>query len=380
MMLVKKDRLKAHVYMAVALIVYSVSYVLFFNLFRDGCRMWQCIVYMCSALTVPVLHFCFFRQAIDAGYTPPVLKLVIPVNAVFMAIYALLHSLMGTGMSDLFFHSFVLGENVTVPSAYITPLWKLLEFLTFTVFNGLLAIEGILLLAWAFWKIIRYDKLLDEYFSGREGDEKKNNLIVLLSMVLILVPLITLLAQPFYVIRENVTLRIACIAISAFCLFITGLYSYRIGFSARSLRLMIDEDNEKKKLSDEAERKQLIGMPISETLYAECMTRLHKAIDEDKVFLQPNLTLISFSNMLATNRTYLTKIISFNYNVSFSEYINGLRIEYAVGRILDAKKSGIPLNRFAEECGYSTQASFIRNFTKYVGMTPSKYISQQLKN
>lgn len=379
MMLAKKDRLRSHTLMALALIGYVIAYILFFNLFREGSKMWQCILYMLMAFVVPGFHYAFFRKTVGMKRRINMLKILIPLNSAFIICYALLHLSLGKDLSDIFYHSFVLGENVTVPGSYITPLWRTLQTMTFAVFNSMLAIEGGALLIWAFIAIIRYDKLLDEYFAGKEGNEKKNNLLVFIALVLCVVPLVTLLAQPFYVIRENTMLKVVCVVLSAVAVFITGLYSYRIGFSADALRMMIDEDNEKKKLADEASQGKSSDIPLSENLYAECMARMRKAIEDDKVYLDPELSLISFSNILATNRTYLSRIINFNYNCTFSDYINKLRIDYATGSIMEKKKAGISMKEFSEECGYSTQASFIRNFTKYTGMTPTQYIVEQMK-
>lgn len=378
MMLAKKGKLRAHVYMAAALLVFAVAYVLFFNLLREGSRMWQCILYMAFALSVPCMHYTFFRSAIVVEKTDMIARYVVPVNLAFMAIYTVLVIIQGSSISDIFYHSYILGENVAVPEACVTRLWKALEFLTFGVFNALLAIEGVSFLVWTFVKIIRYDRLIDEHFAGREEEEKKNNFLVFLSLVFSGILLVALLVQPFYVIRDDRMILIVCVILSSISSFITGLYSYRIRFTAENLRMMIDEDNEKKKLADEISKEQHIGFEqqLDET-FLECQKRLDKAVSEDMVYLDPELSLISLSDILETNRTYLSKLINLNFNCSFSEFVNNLRVDYAVRKIKEEKRTWSSLKELSEACGYSTQASFIRNFTKITGMTPSQFVAEE---
>ena len=57
--------------------------------------------------------------------------------------------------------------------------------------------------------------------------------------------------------------------------------------------------------------------------------------------------------------------------LSFNEYVNRMRIEYAA--MLIAQNPGKPLSEIAEQSGFSSSTSFYRNFKLYKGMGPKEY-------
>ena len=66
---------------------------------------------------------------------------------------------------------------------------------------------------------------------------------------------------------------------------------------------------------------------------------------------------------------------------NFSQYINDLRIDYAMNHLLqDAKMRKYTIKAIAEECGYRNSESFSKAFFKRNGIYPSYYIKQLEKN
>ena len=58
---------------------------------------------------------------------------------------------------------------------------------------------------------------------------------------------------------------------------------------------------------------------------------LHKAFDDERIYLNPRLTINLLAERLGTNRTYLSAYINQQLNVSFFEYVNRDRVVYAKG-------------------------------------------------
>lgn len=373
MLFLKENRLGAHVVMSIGMADFSVAYILFCMLFAPWSGMGICISYMLFALLVPVFHFLFFKKAVDVNKVSAWTHVFVIIAFAVPAVMLALTLTAGPEMSDAFYHKVVMGEPVEVSPEYTSaPLWKTMDFVCFTVFSGLLAVGGTCVIIWTYVKIARYDSLLEEYFSGKEVDEKKNNLYVFLSAVMGIIPIVLLLARPFYLLRDNPVLIAVCLPLATVSVFLVGLYSYRIEYTAEQLRFAIDEDNEKRKLADDIPQDDVQTLGI---IFNESLGRLKHAMDVDKVYLDPDLTLIGLSNKLKTNRTYLSKIINLNYNCTFSEFVNMRRIEHALSIIHDRKSKGLSLKEISAECGYANQASFIRNFSKIMGKTPSEYIA-----
>ena len=61
--------------------------------------------------------------------------------------------------------------------------------------------------------------------------------------------------------------------------------------------------------------------------------------------------------------------------MSFSEYINRLRVDFAA-QLMD-ENSKMPANELALRSGFSSVASFYRNFKLYKGCPPLNYMKGQ---
>ncbi len=83
------------------------------------------------------------------------------------------------------------------------------------------------------------------------------------------------------------------------------------------------------------------------------------------------------SKKVKTNTTYLSKIIKTHKAASFNDYINDLRIEYALKRIKNDKKfRSFSVKSIALEIGYKTDNSFTKHFKSKTGLNPSYYIKK----
>lgn len=65
---------------------------------------------------------------------------------------------------------------------------------------------------------------------------------------------------------------------------------------------------------------------------------------------------------------YLCQQFPFYFHCSFGEYVRKIRVEKAVGMILNKRQSS--LTKIAYDCGFADQSHFIRVFKKNIGITP----------
>ncbi|MFK7749588.1 MAG: helix-turn-helix domain-containing protein [Kordia sp.] len=118
---------------------------------------------------------------------------------------------------------------------------------------------------------------------------------------------------------------------------------------------------------------------LPEDLVNDILTKLEKFEATDK-FVKKKYTLPQLAKELNTNGSYLSKVINETKQVNFSNYLNQLRIEYAIERITnDSRFREYTIKAIAEECGFKTQQSFSAAFYKKTGIKPSFFI-RQLKN
>jgi len=94
-------------------------------------------------------------------------------------------------------------------------------------------------------------------------------------------------------------------------------------------------------------------------------------------YLDPKVTLQSLAKEMKTNTNYLSRIINSFKGISFSNYINNLRIDYAIEQMQNN-----PLYRkytmkaIALEVGFRSSESFSKAFHKSKGIKPSYFIKE----
>src|SRR5690606_40608870 len=75
-------------------------------------------------------------------------------------------------------------------------------------------------------------------------------------------------------------------------------------------------------------------------------------------FLEKGITLNSVSKKLKTNSSYLSKIVNFYKEESFTNYLNSLRIAFAIDKLKkDSKFRNYTISAIAQEVGFNTAES-----------------------
>ncbi len=102
--------------------------------------------------------------------------------------------------------------------------------------------------------------------------------------------------------------------------------------------------------------------------------RLEQLMDNEQLYLNPELTLTDLVQRLGTNRTYLSDYISGELCTTFYDYINQLRIERKAIPLMLQPAHSYTLEYIAEQSGFNSITTFRRAFKKHKGMLPSKYL------
>lgn len=97
-----------------------------------------------------------------------------------------------------------------------------------------------------------------------------------------------------------------------------------------------------------------------------------KLVEEEKIYLNPQLSLVDVAQMLGTNRTYVSRMVNETYGESFSAFINRYRLEYA--KTYMAENPRAKIDTIASECGFGSTSSFNKLFKSVMGTTPSAWI------
>lgn len=100
--------------------------------------------------------------------------------------------------------------------------------------------------------------------------------------------------------------------------------------------------------------------------------QLEQMVEQQRLYLNRNLTLADIAQALNTNRTYVSNYLSQVRGQTFYDYINQLRIE-RVSLPMMREHPEYKLEHVAQESGFASISTFRRAFIKLTGQTPSLY-------
>jgi len=109
----------------------------------------------------------------------------------------------------------------------------------------------------------------------------------------------------------------------------------------------------------------------------EIASKLAGIVEGEELFLKRDLTLTAVADRLGVFKDDLSDYIDYRYGMSFQNYINMLRINYAEKYIMTHDR--VTQNDIALACGFSGASSFNTAFSKQNGVTPKIWKDRQLE-
>ena len=132
-----------------------------------------------------------------------------------------------------------------------------------------------------------------------------------------------------------------------------------------------------------AQRKDRIPDEVSEPKYERSglkekdakkhLQQLFKYMDQEKPYLDVDLTIHDVSKALEIPRHYLTQVINGLLGKNFYTFINEYRIKEVKKLLVNDEYSKYTLTSIAYEAGFSSKSSFNSIFKNSTGMTPSQF-------
>ena len=98
---------------------------------------------------------------------------------------------------------------------------------------------------------------------------------------------------------------------------------------------------------------------------------------QQRNFLDPLLSLEKSAEHLGVNKTYLSRILNQELNISFNDYINNLRVEEAKKILEQPEFENYTLSAIGLEAGFNSKSTFYTAFKKFTEMSPSDYRNQK---
>jgi len=106
---------------------------------------------------------------------------------------------------------------------------------------------------------------------------------------------------------------------------------------------------------------------------AELMQRICQLMEEQQLYLNPNLKLTDIATLLGTNRGIISNCINTQRDCTFPQFVNFYRVQHA--QQLLSSQSDTKLTEVWTAAGFSSESSFYRIFKSITGSTPSDWRS-----
>ena len=107
----------------------------------------------------------------------------------------------------------------------------------------------------------------------------------------------------------------------------------------------------------------------------QLMARINRLMDERQLFRNSELKPSDIAFELATNTRYVTDCIKGCQNLTFSQYINDYRINYA--KQLLSQHPDMQISEVSRKAGFASERSFFRIFKTVTGMTTREWMMTQ---
>ena len=336
------------VFMVTATALYFAHFI-YFNRQTDVIPLTDTIYCFCNPAVFP-LYFLYIEELTE--YRPNRRRqalCLLPSILCFLAI-GITYLLMDGEETAWFIQHYLYGNEFASLSGL--SWW---QGVAHTIVRLVFAIQIPLVLYFGFRRITAYNAVVETNYSNIEGKR-----IVGVKTLLVLFAVTSLVAFVFNLIgRQRFIDGPEPLTFPAVMFSLLLLLIGHVGLSQRFSVQDIEAE-----VFQEAEPMPEDG-GVSELL--ECIKKL---VNEEKLFLYPNLKVSDLAVRLHSNRNYIYHAINVEMGTSFSDYINSKRVDYA-SQLLEEHPE-LSISDVMVKSGFTSSSAFYRNFKKYKGITPTE--------
>ncbi len=178
--------------------------------------------------------------------------------------------------------------------------------------------------------------------------------------------------------KNRTTTFILILFSSAFLLLMLALLRRTFVLKNRFEKIIHEMNKERISVTRNVSR----GVKIS-NMSPDLINRILNDLEEfevSKKFIQNKYTLSSLAKELGTNSAYLSKVVNLKKSTSFTNYLNNLRVDYAIKKITEDPIFRLyTIKAIAKESGFNYQQTFSVAFYKRTKLKPSYFIKKYNK-
>ena len=132
------------------------------------------------------------------------------------------------------------------------------------------------------------------------------------------------------------------------------------------------------KFAHQQKKKNGKATELSDTLIEAISSTLTRAMEEDKLYLNPDLNLAQLSEHTGIAQKIISEVLNQYLHRNFNEFVNEYRINEIINRLLLPESKKLTITGLAYDCGFNSQPTFQRAFKSMKGVSPTEFIAKKL--
>ncbi|MVM29453.1 helix-turn-helix domain-containing protein [Spirosoma sp. HMF4905] len=116
------------------------------------------------------------------------------------------------------------------------------------------------------------------------------------------------------------------------------------------------------------------GSDLSPQTIDQVVNSLTKAMEQEKLFLDPELTVDKLGQQLQLPAKLISAVLNQHLHKNFNGFVNEYRVDEVKRRLIDPAYEHLTLTGIAFDCGFNSQATFQRTFKQLTGVSPGEYL------
>ena len=360
-LLFKRNVLGAQWLMMSALLVMSLAVIVYstlFNNFLVGEYLLVILFMLLSLVTPPLTYMYVVALTQEKGVSRSARGLLLPSLAV-MLLMVLSVVLGGADMYRLWIQRC----SDHLADLFFPRSWRynVIVAIHYYVYSIAVISETTFVALYSFVHLSRFRRRLGEYFDANQLRQTYTGNIYAAIGLNCLTVIISYIFFPFNTPRQLVPTIIFAV-IQAVAVFMIGMYTYRMPVGAEQLPEM-HVPSQRRAVRD---------------LSTVC-SQLLNLMERKQYFLNPDLSVFILAEQLHVSEDQIIDAIHRMHGSSFSDYLDTLRIEYAVKLIsagtyhVDQPNEQV---RIAHQCGYLDAQTFEHSFQKVMNVSVAEWLQK----
>ena len=119
---------------------------------------------------------------------------------------------------------------------------------------------------------------------------------------------------------------------------------------------------------------------VSPRLMNEMKEKILNIIVMQKKYKDKDYSAKKLAEDLGTNTRYISAVVSVQFHMNYTSFVNKFRIEEAMTIMVDKRYQELTMEEVSDMVGFANRQSFYASFYKFMNMTPREYRMKHFEN